>query len=696
MRRGSLIWLALLALPLVVGALHGAVDRRFSTPLEHRPWPPQGPLDLRGQAPAGPLDLRGQAPAGPLDLRGQAPAGPLDLRGQAPAGPLDLRGQAPAGPQEPATVAPRLRIPDRPPPLSYEIQARLEPRSRRITGTLRVRFVNRARVPLSELRLHLYLSAFAHGKTLFAKTSGGSHRGRRARTPGWIRVAAPRLATDHDQGATKLSAQRLHDGTVLALKLPPGQQLAPGAKARLALRFEAQLPRIYARTGYAGDLHMIAQWYPKLGVLRTDGSWHCPPFHANSEFFADFARYRLRFTLPARYVVGHSGARLKRRVLAGGREQELSIAARWVHDVALCAWPHFVERRRVVDGVDVRLLTVPGRGKSTRQLDLIAFGLRRIGRWFGAYPYRQLTVVDLPAMARGADAMEYPQLFTVWYPYGAPPAIRAVDEVLLHELTHQYFQGLVASNEVREPWLDEGLTTFVSGLLADARFGRERSFVDLGPLRVGQRDKNQLHQASGADDVAIARPAAKFASWRRYGAAVYGRTAALLYTASSVIGRRRLLAGLSDYVQRHAFAHPTRVELVAALERAASDATRPALRRLLKTVLDGERPFEVSLACEPDTLVIERGTLRLPLTIRWRSAASGRPPRTRRTVVPARGPAVTRLSAPGLIDAELGPPDRLPLSVAPLTRRCSLRAGSWGAAARLSVLVQGLLTTVAP
>ncbi len=664
MRRGTLVWLSLLALPIVVGAVHGLIDRRFASPLTEVPWPPQGP-------------------------------------------------------QEPATTAPRLRLPQRAPPLTYDITARLEPRSKRIKGRLRVRFANRTRAPLSELRLHLYLNAFSSDKTRFARSSGGSHRGRRAGEGGWIRVETPQLDDRNSEHAqptkltsrltkrqtsrltTALSAKRLYDGTVLALRLPAGRAIAPGSVAALSLAFEAKLPKIYARTGHAEDLFMVAQWYPKLGVLLPDGSWHCPPFHANAEFFADFARYRLRFTLPTGFVVGHTGALTKRRVLAGGREQELTLEARWVHDLALCAWPHFVERRRVVDGVALRLLTVPGRGKATRQLDLVAFGLRELGRWFGAYPYRRLTVVDLPASARGADAMEYPQLFTIWYPFGAPQAVRAVDEVLLHELTHQYFQGLVATNEVREPWLDEGLTTFVSGLLADRRFGARRSFVDLDPLAIGQVAKNQLHQASGADDVPIARPAARFSTWRRYGSAVYGRTAALLYSVGSLIGRRRLLQGLRDYVQRYAFAHPTRAQLVAALARAAPEPTRPALAQLLQAVLDGERPYEVTLSCERDTLVLDRGELRLPLTIRWRRAkAAAGDPRGQATThpieVPTSGPARLRLPAKGLLDAELGPPERLPLSVRPLTRRCSRRDGSWGAAARLTPLIQSLLGVVTP
>ncbi|MCK5798274.1 MAG: M1 family metallopeptidase [Deltaproteobacteria bacterium] len=643
MRRQIIVWLSTLALPVALGTLHAAADRSQADPFATWRWPSEAHHD----------------------------------------------------PQRPA---PPLRLPKTKPPLDYRIDARLDPSRHRISGDLTLTFKNRSRVPLRDLRLHLYLNAFANNHTRFAKTSGGVHRGHRRTTRGWIRVAGARV-----NGALATS-KRVGDGTVIAIA--PRKALPPGTRVTLHLHFEAKLPRIYARTGYAGDFLMIAQWYPKLGVLRPDGTWDCPEFHANAEFFADFARYRLRLTLPKRFIVGHTGSRRGRRVI--GDLQTIDVNALWVHDLALAAWPHFVRRNLNVGGVRVHLLGVPGRDQSAREIALLRAGLLRLGRWFGAYPYPELTVVDVPAQARGADAMEYPQLFTIWFPLGAPRAIHAVDEILLHELTHQYFQGMVATNEAKEPWLDEGVTTFVSGLLLDARFGPRRSFLDLGPLIVGQGDKNQLHHAAAGDDaLGVARPAATFATWRRYGGTVYGRTAAMLYTLDSLMGRRPMLLALRAYVQRHAFSHPRRPDLVAALRHATPAPKRHVVDDILGATLDGKKGLSVDLRCERDALILTHHGLSLPLWIRWRRQGDPTPHFIRvgathagahdSTRPPTRdAPTVRRLPAPGLVDAALGPPGRLLLTGAPLLRRCSRRHGAWGAASRLAPLIETFLAGVSP
>lgn len=590
---------------------------------------------------------------------------------------------APRGEDDALPAAPALRLPSTPPPLSYRIEATLQPAQHRIAGKLRLRFVQRAKVPLSELRLHLYLQAFSSDKTRFMKSSGGVHRGNRMSGRGGSKVESATI----DGKPARLHP--LHDGTVLAIQ--PAAPLTPGATVELSLRFVARLPRISARMGYAGSdaqraFFMIAQWFPKLGVLRPDGSWHAPPFHAHDEFFADFARYRVRFSLPAHFRLGHTGRRL--RVVERGGQRIFELAADWVHDFALAAWPAFVEHRLRVGKVALRLLTVPGRGHAARELALLRFGLKRLSRWFGAYPYAQLTVVDVPARARGAGAMEYPQLFTVWFPKGLPAGVRSADEVLLHELTHQYFQGLVATNEVDEPWLDEGLTTFVSGLLADARFGRDRSTLELGPLQLGQREKNQLHQASLKKPVAVAQPAAAFFDWDAYGPMVYGRTAALLYATDSLLGRRHTIQALRRYVQRHAFGHPTRADLWAAWRQEVPPAKLALVTQLWSAVLDGDEVFDADLRCEKDALrLVRRGKPRLPVGVVWCDASA----RCHHVQASATSDN-ERIAAPGLRHAWLTPRARLLLDGTPIDRRCSVAGGGQRAVAwHLWPLLQLLL-----
>jgi hypothetical protein len=557
-------------------------------------------------------------------------------------------------------VAKPLSLPDRDPPHRYQIDAVVDADGR-IEGRVRITAQNRASKPLDKIALHLYLQAFSSDDTLFMKSSGGRHRGHRAnpKARGWMRVGDVRVdkkpVAAHEQGA---------DPSVWTVV--PSKPIPASASYTMTTRFSAQLPAIFARTGKARELLMLAQWFPKLGVQRADGSWHCPPFHGNAEFFADFANYDVAVSLPQGHVVGATG-----REIARSRDpkrhgfRRYHFTGRWVHDFALVAWPHFEHSRFFVEHVQVTLLSVPGRGNQrARQRFLIERGLVLLGRWLGRYPYRRLTVVDLPLFAKGAAAMEYPQLFTVNTPLWTPSGVHIGDEITLHELTHQYFQGIVASNEVEHPWLDEGVTTFVSGLLGDAIFGKQRSTVDFLGVKLGQRDKNHLHQLMKRPPLAVGLPARKYKSFWRYGTAVYGRAASLLYTIDSLIGRKAMLAALGRYVSSHAFSHPGPEALKRAITSTAPAPLAKTVGELLERVLSSDAQVDYAVHCDPDRLRVERRGISVPLTVHWQDAHGAH----ERAL--GNEKQRWRIEAPGLVSAQLAPRVRLTLDQTPLDHAC--------------------------
>lgn len=463
----------------------------------------------------------------------------------------------------------RLKIPSSPPPLHYQIKAQLDPDRKELKGHLNLRLKNVSDKALSELRFHLYLNAFKNDDSLFMRSSRGSHRGNRFKDQGSITIIRA-----HSEGRA-LSFSTLFDETVLKVKL--NTPLASDQSRSFTLTFKAKLPRIFARTGYVDDFFMIAQWYPKLGKLYSDGRFHCPPFHSHEEFFADFARFDVEITLPSRFIVGYSGQHVSSPKKDGMRTYSLS--ANWIHDFVIAAWPNFVEEKFTHQGIRIRLLRPPYQAGSKHKHKLLAFGLDRLGEIFGRYPYSDLTLIEVPHFASGAAAMEYPQLFTFSYPPWAKLPLYYFDEVLLHELSHQYVQGLLATNEVDEPWLDESLATYLSGALLDERYGRACSFLKLGPLCLSQRQKNQLHLLSAKDE-AFGKTAADFSSFHRYAANVYGKGANFFYRLQDLLGKEKLLSALYQYAQRNAFKHPARKDLLAAIKNQTPRDKREELNQL--------------------------------------------------------------------------------------------------------------------
>jgi hypothetical protein len=591
-----------------------------------------------------------------------------------------------AGSQTSPLMPSALRIPDplSPRDVGYHITARLIPEAKQIRGSVNVVISNTSGRPVDKVLFHLYLNAFAGPESLFMRQGKGQMRLSQAdpSEPGWIKV------TRVQQDKRPAAHRKLHDGTVLLVDLP--RPVPPRERITLSLDFTSRLPRVFARTGHADDFFMVAQWYPKPGVLRPDGTWHCPPFSAFSEFFADFATYEVILRLPKDHLVGATGVQVHRET--DGEDQVLIFRAEDVHDFALTVWPHFTEDSFRIDDVKVRILSVPGRNQSSRIQRLVREALTRLQRWFRAYPYAQLTVVDVPSRALGASGMEYPTLFTTWTPWWSPAGLHFVDEVTVHELVHQYFQGMLASNEVEEPWLDEGMTTYVTWLIMDELFGEDRSFIDAGPLKLGIRHRGPLHLTRDGRVLPIARPARTFSSWKQLGLTVYTRAALLLKTVESMIGRQRMLDILGKYSRRFAFKHPTTADLERALVDGSPAAIRPAVSELLRGTLHRSQTVDYAVHCFEDRVVVERkGTLDLPLLVSILTS-NGRL-HHHRIAGKDRSHCIDH---PGVRAASLGPAVRLGLDPTPLDNRCATRGDAVRPAALWTTIAQHLLQLVGP
>jgi hypothetical protein len=450
---------------------------------------------------------------------------------------------------------------------SYRIAATLDAPRKTISGTATLTWRHTGAAPVVTLPLHLYMNAFKSEDSLFMRESGGTHRlGAKLEGDwGWIDLRSAMLEGVDLRPTGKFGA----DETVFELALP--RPVAPGETVRLEMSFDVKLPRVFARTGYAGEFIMAGQWFPKIGVLVVDAAggqrWHCAPLHLNSEFFADFGAYDVELTVPDTHVVAATG------VLVGAREaspgmRTLTYRAEDVHDFAWMADPWMKVLRgtaRVAgDEVEIRVYHRPGYERyAPRHLEAARRTLESWSRLLVPYPWPVMSVIDPPwEAALGAGGMEYPTLVTA----GAAIPLegqRLTEEVTVHEVTHNWFQGMLASNEPEEAWLDEGLTEYAAGVLMDEWFGEERSFLDLWGLRLGVDDRLRLFD-HGAAVWPIATPSYRMSD-REYGPVTYFKAAAALKTLEGMVGRARLLGALGLYARRHAFGHPTGEDLFAAL-----------------------------------------------------------------------------------------------------------------------------------
>ena len=440
------------------------------------------------------------------------------------------------------------------------LEATLDPSKHRVDGEAWFSFVNTANRAVSELYLHLYPNAFASEDTVFIREGGGQIRSKSLAARGGITLSVLEIAGGADLLAGAETELVSRDKTQLRVKLPAPVQ--PGAALELHARFRTQLPEIVARSGYAGQFHMLGQWFPKLAKLEADGTFASFPYHGFGEFYADFADYELTLRVPRAYVTAAGGTRVASRTVGSLREDRF-VAPR-VHDIAAACYPEFERYLGRSDAVAIEVYAPRGyRAAAERQLQLMAAGLRYFSAAYGAYPYPQLTVVIPPRAGGGAAGMEYPTLFLSGGPWWALPAWLPdanQDIVAVHELAHQWFSGMIATNEVEIPLLDEGLAEWSSleflrahsrtrGTLLDPLVLLEAAF-----LYRGQPVPSSLLPAYHYNYDTLER-------------AIYMRPARVLEQIELRHGRAPLMAAMRRYALAGRFEHPRIEDFYAAFDQ---------------------------------------------------------------------------------------------------------------------------------
>ncbi len=463
---------------------------------------------------------------------------------------------------------------------SYRIDARYDAAAHRVDATQVLTWTNGGHSAVDTLPFHLYLNAFKNEATLFMTSSGGEHRGQRAddRSWGWIEIPSIRV------GALEVRPKAIYlggDETVLEVPLPA--PVAAGASVEITMTFTAQLPRLFARTGYHGAFAMVAQWFPKVGVrVGTPGfeTWHCPPFHVNTEFFADFGVYDVNLTVPATHVVAATG------VLTAAKDNDdgtrvLSYHAEDVHDFAWMIDPYMevlTGTAKVGDGtVIVRVVhRARQRGFARRHLAAAIGTIENFSELFVPYPWSIMTVVDPPPEAEGAAGMEYPTLVTTAGDHVfMRDGVRVPEYVTIHEVGHNWFQGLLASNEFEEAWLDEGVNEWADALVMTRMYGERASALSwMGWTGDAYHLRRALDERFDRVPSPIATAAYAFIDTDGYAAATYHKTSAALRTLEHVVGRDRFAAAMKTYAETWAFRHPTGADLLASLELSLGEDLR--------------------------------------------------------------------------------------------------------------------------
>ena len=468
---------------------------------------------------------------------------------------------------------------------NYDIDVTLDHDARTLRGRATLRWRNISARPADQLQFHLYWNAWRDTNSTWLRESRRAGGVMPSRPADFASMDVTGFALRQPDGTVVDLTSRMQftapddgntaDRTVMAVALPSAVQ--PNDTVQADIEWTAKIPFPFARlrTGAIGDYYFIAQWFPKIGVLE-DGGWNTHQFHAATEFYADYGVYDVRLTVPRGFVVGASGREQERTDNANGTTTH-RYRGEDIHDFAWTASPRFLDARRSLEvapgpgeasprRIDMRLLLQPEHaGQEERHFSATAATLTHYGEWFGAYPYDHVTIVD-PAYQSGSQGMEYPALFTAGSRWLAPSEVTVPESVTIHEAGHQFFYGMVGTNEFEHAWMDEGMNQYAQGRVIETidhpnRLGL-RFFGGFVPWVVRdvrlQRatDVNRLNTFRASAE-AEAQSTPTFQYWPGTATAItYDKSALWLHTLERHLGWPTMQRIMATYVDRWKFRHP--------------------------------------------------------------------------------------------------------------------------------------------
>lgn len=465
--------------------------------------------------------------------------------------------------------------------VDYTIQVQLNDSTHTLDGFVTIQYHNNSPDTLQELYIHLWPNAYSRNNTPFAKQQLVN-----GHTDFFY-------AKEKDMGSiynlsfksgNKTLAFTVDSSVMDIAKLQLAKPILPGQNRLISTTFQVKIPYGFSRMGKeirkngAKD-YQITQWFPKVAMYDVDG-WHAMSYLDLGEFYDNFGDYEVEITIPSQYMVAATGimetnlgeTKWRKKVSAkeatvrkgNGSFKTLLFKQKNIHDFAWFASNNFIEFRDEVKLESGKLVETKFYGKRENKSTMhalkgaIAFYSNKIGD----YPYSSCSVVEGALLAGGG--MEYPMITVISY---------MTDRVVVHEVGHNWFQGILATNERKNPWMDEGMNSYYENLY----------FKENPPLSKGKENKisslvNEItenqsyhicrHQQHLIEDQAAGLESEAYTEMN-YGAIVYGKVAYMFEYLEKELGSSLFDSCMQAYYAEWKFKHPLPKDIQNSFEKTA-------------------------------------------------------------------------------------------------------------------------------
>ncbi len=452
-------------------------------------------------------------------------------------------------------------------------------------GTQKLVYTNNSPDALTNVYYHLYFNAFQPNSEMDARLQTiADPDGRMVNKSGTKEnpVVESRIALlkPHEIGFIKVQSLKQNGnavryevaGTVLEVTL--NKPIAPGEKVTFDMEFDAQVPvqvRRSGRNNKEGVAFSMAQWYPKMAEYDFEG-WHANAYIAR-EFQGVWGNFDVTIHIDKTYTVGGTGYLQNPQEIGHGYEDTSKPVKKqrgkklaWhfkapnVHDFTWGADPDFEhDVLTMKNGIDLHFfykknLETKYKENWKKLQPKTADLMRYFSTHIGAYPYKQYSVIQ-----GGDGGMEYAMctLITGKRNFGSLVGVTS------HELAHTWFQFLLATNESKHPWMDEGFTTYISNKAVNEILDQGKENPHTGSYRgYNFVVKNNLEES-------LSTHADRYHTNTAYGVASYSKGNIFLSQLEYIIGKENVAKTLKKYFDEFSFTHPVPNDINRSAEKVA-------------------------------------------------------------------------------------------------------------------------------
>ncbi len=453
--------------------------------------------------------------------------------------------------------------------VDYKMNVQMDVKTFQYKGTQELKYTNNSPDTLNKVFYHLYFNAFQPGSEMDVRSRTIADPDSRVMdrisklSPSEIGYIKPTMFTQ-DNTTAKYTIK----GTVMEVML--NKPILPGESTVFNMEWDAQVPLQVRRSGRdssEGVALTMTQWYPKLAEYDFEG-WHADPYIAR-EFHGVWGNFDVTITIDEAYTIGGTGylqnpAAVGHGYTVPGQKPMHPVKGKYtwhflapdVHDFAWAADNEYVhDTYPGPNGVTLHFFykNDPEIAENWKKLQPITAELMEFfNEQVGEYPYEQYSVIQ-----GGDGGMEYAMCTMIT----GGRELESLVGVTAHELAHSWFQFVLATNELKHEWMDEGFTSYISDEAMNHVMKENRPNPHSGSYR------SYFFMATSGAEQPLTTHADRYASNRSYGVNAYSKGSVFLTQLGYIIGPENLSKTLKRFYSDFKFKHPTPNDFIRTAEK---------------------------------------------------------------------------------------------------------------------------------